>query len=117
MEQSKQIEALRETISAREAEVNVQLASCEMILLDANLRIEAFALRGVEPRFGLALEWKEREGEWFLGIRRKANSWRWSEASIEDRTHALKLIDPLLSRLIGNATHLARAINATLPEE
>jgi hypothetical protein len=115
MQDSKQIEGLRDAIAEREGEVNAQLQACENRLRDANLQIRAYALRGDEPRFGLALEWKEIDGEWFLSIRRKANFWRWSEASIEDRTYAIKLIDPLLKKLIEKAMDLATAINATLP--
>ena len=115
MDQGKQIEALQNRIAAREAEVNAQLAACETRLLESGLRIQGYALRGVEPRFGLSLQWKSHEDKWFLSIRRKSNFWPWREASIEDRTCALELIDPLLSKLISNAMDLARKIGATLP--
>ena len=117
MEQSKRIEALRDTIAAREAEINAQLAALETTLLETNLQIEGYALRGVEPRFGLALQWKEHEGEWFLSIRHKSNSWRWSEAKLEDRTYALELIGPLAQKLVDRATLCATQIGATLPDE
>ena len=117
MEQSKYIEALRDVIAEREDEVNAQLQACENRLLDANLQIQAYALRGDEPRFGLSLQWKEHNGEWLLSIRRKANICRWSEASIEDRTYAIKLIDPLLKKLVENAAHFADAIGARVIEQ
>ncbi len=116
MRESKNIESLRDAIAAREAEVNSKLEAIEARLVGANLKIRAYALRGVKPRFGLALQWQEDDGEWSLSIRHKSNTLHWALASIEDRTYAIKLIDPLLEELVENGMRLATAINAPLPK-